>query len=1054
MSTFVKVPTESEVKFYVNRLKEIAISGNFNINSHEVQALIALIATFDRHNQKNYLDLLEINDFDITNKVEQIRNFSVKTCMDKLRRKLVSSPGNNHILLKSLSGVNSNSANNVSSLQYMVSRNGNYFDKSNGNGYNEDNQVYLDVFAQTFFESNGKNFGFYQKRKDFSSYMLDPVTASCPGLDFSRLVKPDIYRYSPQHIGFDVVYPTSLSEKKRKKTKIDLIMQQFNVFKHMIKEKSELVKKLSNSFSDSIKSKDKSKSKKEEYLKLQQMKKTDPEQYKKYLKNMKNDALKELIDKTDHYIKELKERVRSQNSEGIDENEDPADKFDIPLRRPENIKQPSLMKGGQLKEYQIRGLQFLISLYLSNLNGILADEMGLGKTIQSISMIAWLYETKGDHGPHLICAPLSTLANWAKEFRHWLPILNVVQYNGSPQERKEKEATILSSIPPVNVIITTPEFVTKEKRILSKIHYSYLIIDEAHKLKNEKSKLFTVLSKEYKSRNRLLLTGTPLQNNQHELFSLLNFILPNIFDDSSKFEEWFSSIEKNDDTKLTEDDLFIIVNQLHNVLRPFIFRRTTAEVSDELPKMIEKKINVEMSAWQKQMYNALKNDSVIVCPNLSVKRLDNTTMQLRKVCNHPFLFLDSYYTDHNFIRASGKFEILYSILPKLKRFGHRVLIFTQMTEVLNLLEELLNMMELSHFRLDGTTKQNLRQQRIDEFNNPNSDVFAFLLSTRAGGLGLNLQSADTVIIYDNDWNPTADQQARSRVYRIGQKNDVLMIDLVTINSVEERVLNCAEDKKYREAMIIEVGRFDDSTNYDERKNLYKKVVDQGNTDHLASVHSDTEINRIIARNETEFEEFQKMDEERNARSQKNWERSGKTGQYSRLIQYDELPDYLKVNPSDLYKEEEVPLVRKSRSTSSLYNKLENLSMREYSRLDSGEITAEKLIEMREKMETLFSKVSGLCKGLFDVLPTEEEDPEYHKMISSPITLLQIKNRIDEGEYESFDDFISDVTLMANNAQRYNVTTSEYYKIADGILEVCASDMDKPKSVPHADSNDF
>ena len=250
--------------------------------------------------------------------------------------------------------------------------------------------------------------------------------------------------------------------------------------------------------------------------------------------------------------------------------------------------QSKMLVGGQLKPYQIHGLEWLVSLYNNNLNGILADEMGLGKTIQTIALIAHLIESKKSSGPSLIIVPLSTLSNWAAEFRRWAPEVTVIQYKGLPHVRKMLSQTIRTNR--FNVLLTTYEYIMRDRSTLSKVSWKYLIIDEGHRMKNHHCKLTQILNTHYSNApHRLLLTGTPLQNNLPELWALLNFILPTIFKSSTTFTDWFNApfaTLPSEKVELNHEETLLIIRRLHKVLRPFLLRRLKEEVESQLPEKV------------------------------------------------------------------------------------------------------------------------------------------------------------------------------------------------------------------------------------------------------------------------------------------------------------------------------------------------------------------------------------------------------------------------------------------------------------------------------------
>ena len=462
---------------------------------------------------------------------------------------------------------------------------------------------------------------------------------------------------------------------------------------------------------------------------------------------------------------------------------------------------------GQLRPYQIQGLNWLISLHNNGLSGILADEMGLGKTLQTISFLGYLRYIKNVSGPFLVIAPKSTLNNWLREINKWTPEVNAIVLQGDKEERAHliKDKIMECDF---DVVIASYEIIIREKATFRKFDWEYLIIDEAHRIKNEESMLSQVL-REFRSRNRLLITGTPLQNNLHELWALLNFLLPDIFSSSQDFDSWFSSESTSDDNQDT------IVRQLHTVLKPFLLRRIKNDVETSLLPKQELNVYVGMSSMQKKWYRQIleKDIDAVNGTNAteSKTRLLNIVMQLRKCCNHPYLFDGAepgppYTTDEHLIYNSAKLKVLDRLLKKLKAQGSRVLIFSQMSRLLDILEDYCFFREYKYCRIDGSTDHEDRIKAIDDYNAPDSDKFLFLLTTRAGGLGINLTSADTVVLFDSDWNPQADLQAMDRAHRIGQKKQVRVFRFVTNNSVEEKIIERATQKLRLDKLVIQQNR--------------------------------------------------------------------------------------------------------------------------------------------------------------------------------------------------------------------------------------------------------
>lgn len=463
---------------------------------------------------------------------------------------------------------------------------------------------------------------------------------------------------------------------------------------------------------------------------------------------------------------------------------------------------------GKMRDYQVQGLNWLVSLYENGINGILADEMGLGKTLQTISFLGYLRFFASKPGPHLVIVPKSTIHNWAQEFKRWIPEINVLVLQGEKHERQELIKTELID-GTWDVTITSYEMVIREKSQLKKFAWEYIVIDEAHRIKNEESLLSQVI-REFNSRNRLLITGTPLQNNMHELWALLNFLLPDVFSSSDAFDNWFS---QQSGAEGGEDS---VVKQLHRVLRPFLLRRVKADVEKSLLPKIETNLYVGMSEMQILWYKRLLEKDIDAVNGAGGKkegktRLLNICMQLRKCCNHPYLFDGAepgppYVTDEKLVQDSGKMVLLDKLLKKCSAQGSRVLIFSQMSRVLDILEDYCYMREFKYCRIDGQTSHEDRISAIDDYNKPDSSKFLFLLTTRAGGLGINLTTADVVVLFDSDWNPQADLQAMDRAHRIGQTKQVYVYRFVTDGAVEEKILERAAQKLRLDQLVIQQGR--------------------------------------------------------------------------------------------------------------------------------------------------------------------------------------------------------------------------------------------------------
>uniref|UniRef100_A0A671VBN3 Chromodomain helicase DNA binding protein 3 n=1 Tax=Sparus aurata TaxID=8175 RepID=A0A671VBN3_SPAAU len=515
-------------------------------------------------------------------------------------------------------------------------------------------------------------------------------------------------------------------------------------------------------------------------------------------------------------------RMRSKNQEG--EEESPASPVTDPTIKYEEQPDFVTTTGGTLHLYQLEGLNWLRFSWAQGTDTILADEMGLGKTIQTIVFLYSLFKEGHTKGPFLVSAPLSTIINWEREFEMWAPDFYVVTYTGDKDSRaiiRENEFSFddtavkggkktfkLRREAPIkfHVLLTSYELVTIDQTALKSIDWACLVVDEAHRLKNNQSKFFRRLN-DYKIDHKLLLTGTPLQNNLEELFHLLNFLTPNRFNNLEGFLEEFADISKEDQIK-----------KLHDLLGPHMLRRLKADVFKNMPAKTELIVRVELSPMQKKYYKLIltKNFEALNSKGGGNQvSLLNIMMDLKKCCNHPYLFPvasmeaqktpNGAYEGSALTKASGKLMLLQKMLRKLKDQGHRVLVFSQMTKMLDLLEDFLDHEGYKYERIDGGITGALRQEAIDRFNAPGACQFCFLLSTRAGGLGINLATADTVVIFDSDWNPHNDIQAFSRAHRIGQANKVMIYRFVTRASVEERITQVAKRKMMLTHLVVRPG---------------------------------------------------------------------------------------------------------------------------------------------------------------------------------------------------------------------------------------------------------
>ena len=478
------------------------------------------------------------------------------------------------------------------------------------------------------------------------------------------------------------------------------------------------------------------------------------------------------------------------------------------------MKQPSYIKGGELRSFQLQGVYFLCHNWTRGKNVILADEMGLGKTVQTVSFLSWLKNDRHQEGPFLVVAPLSVIPAWSDTFNNWAPDLNYIVYTGPEPARKlirEHEWFLHGNTkkPKFNVLLTTFDFVNVDAEYFKMLNWQVLAVDEAHRLKNREGKIYQKLEA-CSAPCKLFITGTPIQNNLSELSALLDFLNPGevIIDED---------IESVQDIPAEEAETKL--KALHAAIQPYILRRTKETVEKDLPPKTEKILRVELADVQLEYYrNILTRNyaELTKANNGRPQSLLNIMMELKKVSNHPYLMpgveervlAGSIRREDRLkglVSSSGKMMLLDQLLGKLKRDSHRVLIFSQMVSMLEILAEYLTLSGYSYQRLDGTIPAGPRRLAIDHFNAEESQDFSFLLSTRAGGLGINLMTADTVILFDSDWNPQADLQAMARAHRIGQKKPVNVYRLVSKETVEEEVLERARNKLLLEYLTIQAG---------------------------------------------------------------------------------------------------------------------------------------------------------------------------------------------------------------------------------------------------------
>lgn len=696
----------------------------------------------------------------------------------------------------------------------------------------------------------------------------------------------------------------ALMEKARKSWEKDSREMQFKRLQHLLQKSNIYSKFLLTKMEQQ---QDEEKLKKERLEKKKNTTGKGPEKDKKKRKRDEDYKIADVMTKEEILSQSKKSRVE-ETDEGLaqkkieseelekmsDSNQDIKDRLSERVRdnakhllhpdrkingQPVPAQQPQFFTGGVMRWYQIEGIEWLRMLWENGINGILADEMGLGKTIQCIAHIAMMIEKKV-MGPFLVVAPLSTLPNWINEFKRFTPEVTVLLYHGPQSERAKLLKQIrraqgtLGMFP---VIVTSFEISMIDRKFLQRFQWKYLIVDEGHRIKNLNCRLVREL-KMLPTDNKLLLTGTPLQNNLAELWSLLNFLLPEVFDDLKSFESWFdiNSLGEAESVVAAEREKNIL-SMLHQILTPFLLRRLKSDVTLEVPPKKEIIVYAPLTAKQEAFYTAVVNKSIAKmlgqekteapvaltssgrpkrrtrnavfygessddtpddlekylervrkeqeqssAPVLDVQspldaqinlKLQNILMLLKRCCNHPYLIeypLDpatqNFRIDEELVQSSGKFLILDRLLPALKKRGHKVLIFSQMTSILDILMDYCYLRGFQYSRLDGSMSYADRDENMTKFSS-DPEVFLFLLSTRAGGLGINLTAADTVIIFDSDWNPQADLQAQDRCHRIGQTKPVVVYRLVTANTIDQKILERASAKRKLEQMVIHKNKF-------------------------------------------------------------------------------------------------------------------------------------------------------------------------------------------------------------------------------------------------------
>ena len=492
---------------------------------------------------------------------------------------------------------------------------------------------------------------------------------------------------------------------------------------------------------------------------------------------------------------ELDEFLRDIEGKEVKSNEEYKELImELKDRKPvEKIEIPEIVDS-ILRDYQKEGVYWLHFLKKYGFGGILADEMGLGKTVQALTILKM---NEGQN--HLVVCPKSLIYNWENEIKKYFPEMKVLIVDKDSERRK----ALIKTAKQYDVIITSYSMVQKDYShyIDNDIKFNYAILDEAHYVKNMK----TLSSKAVRlipSERKILLTGTPLENNLEELYGTFELIMPGYLGSKLDFRRDFvSKIERNN---------LISLEILQAKIRPFILRRTKKEVLKELPDKQEQIVYNEMTNKQVAVYNEVLNrvksevNQLIEKQGFAKSRIQvlSALLRLRQICNHPSLLDSSFASEQD---ISGKYEQFKELLTEVVDSGDKVLVFSQFTSMLNIFEKDLDTLKINYLRLDGSTKN--RQDVVDQFNN-DEKVKVFLISLKAGGVGLNLTAASAVFLYDPWWNPMAEQQAVDRAHRIGQKKTVNIYKFITRNSIEEKILKLQERKgNLFENLVVEDNGF-------------------------------------------------------------------------------------------------------------------------------------------------------------------------------------------------------------------------------------------------------
>ncbi|KAF8512943.1 SNF2 family N-terminal domain-containing protein [Hysterangium stoloniferum] len=519
------------------------------------------------------------------------------------------------------------------------------------------------------------------------------------------------------------------------------------------------------------------------------------------------------------------------------------------IARQQLEEQPSLIQGGQMKDYQLQGLSYLVWMHENGMNSILGDEMGLGKTLQTLSLLAHIKEREPElPEPHLIICPLSVLSSWMNESARWLPSFKVLRFHGPVEERARlKEAARTQCF---DLVVTTYDAYASDDGWFKTKRWTYCVLDEGHKIKDSKTNIAHKLQG-LGAQRRLILTGTPIQNNLFELWSLLHWLYPSVFIQTTqaRFQDAF------DLTQGRYDPPFL--NSVHQLLGLIMLRRTKETVEFSVPPLDEMVVFLPLTETQRfwylrlltrldtvsldEIFTTKTDDSgreearalvevamsqpllnkhgrtykelmnllmvlIILVPHVNQNDLSSSMQQLRRVCDHPYIvkgsFPEPYEIGEHIVASSTKFQFIDKLFNKLLPKGERVLCFSQWTGMLDMLEDYMALRNISYARLDGSVPRARRTLDIKLFQQEQSPYQVYLISTHAGGLGINLTKASHVVLCDSTWNPQIDLQAIARSHRIGQTKDVKVYRLICQDSVEDQMLDRLRRKLFLSCKVM------------------------------------------------------------------------------------------------------------------------------------------------------------------------------------------------------------------------------------------------------------